>query len=422
MPAAERCKPVVIAGARIQRQCRPRGATIGTMPLPRLARLSAFAVTLVLVAACGGGSSPGPSGGAPASPTGPTSSEASAGTTGSPSGPAPASGSASGSAYGAGGGGGGAGAASPTATAPAPGGPGGAAQLQQAFVAVVDKVGPSVVVIETDSGLGSGVVFDDKGDIVTNAHVVGNSTTFKVTTAAGDRLDATLVGTFPPNDVAVIRAKDGNLTPATFGDSSALVVGDIVLAIGNPLGLQSSVTDGIVSATGRTVQEPGGAALPNTIQTSAPINPGNSGGALANLAGEVIGIPTLAASDPQIGGTAPGIGFAIPSNIAKDLAQQLIDNGRVVNSHRAYLGIRAADVQSGQGVLVYSVEQGGPAAKAGLPEGVLITSVAGQPTPDAGTLAAVLATLEPGRTVPVETLSRAGSTKTYQVTLGELPG
>ena len=121
-------------------------------------------------------------------------------------------------------------------------------------------------------------------------------------------------------------------------------------------------------------------------------------------------------------GTAPGIGFAIPSNTAKDIAQQLIDHGKVVSSHRAYLGIRAADVQGGQGVLVYSVEQGGPADQAGLPAGVLITSIDGKPTPDSGTLAAVLAGLEPGKTVAVETLSRDGSTKTYQVKLGELPG
>ena len=195
-------------------------------------------------------------------------------------------------------------------------------------MSVVRAVAPSVVVIETPSGLGSGVVFDDKGDVVTNAHVVGSDTQFKVTTAAGDRLDATLVGTFAPNDLAVIHTSGGTLTPATFGDSSALVVGDIVLAIGNPLGLQSSVTEGIVSATGRTVSEPGGAALPNVIQTSAPINPGNSGGALVNLAGEVVGIPTLTATDPQIGGAAVGIGFAIPSNTVRRVADQLIGEGQ----------------------------------------------------------------------------------------------
>jgi S1-C subfamily serine protease len=311
-----------------------------------------------------------------------------------------------------------------TAAAPAaaPASTAGARAEQAAYVRIFRDVSPSVVQIETSEGLGSGVVFDDKGDIVTNAHVVGDATKFKVTTSGGARLDATLVGTFVPNDLAVIHTTDGTLKPATFGDSSALVVGDVVLAIGNPLGLQSSVTEGIVSATGRTVSEPGGAALPNVIQTSAAINPGNSGGALVNLRGEVVGIPTLTAVDPQIGGAANGIGFAIPSNTTTDIARQLIDHGKVVASHRAFLGIRAAEVQGGQGVLVYSVEPGGPADKANLPSDVLITSIAGQPTPNLSALAAVLAQLEPGQTVKVEILRRDGSTDTVDVTLGELPG
>ncbi|TME81592.1 MAG: PDZ domain-containing protein [Chloroflexi bacterium] len=300
---------------------------------------------------------------------------------------------------------------------------GGAAdQLQSQYVAVVQQVSPSVVVIETTSGLGSGIVFDGKGDIVTNAHVVGNESRFKVTTADGKSFNATLVGTFPANDVAVVNVSDGNLKPATFGDSSKLVVGDIVMAIGNPLGLQSSVTEGIVSALGRTVTEPGGAALPSVIQTSAPINPGNSGGALVNLSAEVVGIPTLAATDPQLGGTAPGIGFAIPSNAAKDIATQLIEHGKVVSTHRAYLGIRAANVSGGGGVLVYEVEAGGPAARAGIKPGDLIVSVADKDTPDLETLAAVLADLAPGQTVPVKVEHSDGSTTTAQVTLGELPG
>ncbi len=294
--------------------------------------------------------------------------------------------------------------------------------LQQAFVSVVAKVSPSVVVVETSEGLGSGVVFDTSGDIVTNAHVVGTSTTFKVATSSGARLDATLVGSFPSDDIAVIRTKGGSLPPATFGDSSKLVVGDIVMAIGNPLGLQSSVTEGIVSALGRTVAEPGGAALPDVIQTSAPINPGNSGGALVDLSGQVIGIPTLTATDPQIGGAAAGIGFAVSSNMAKDIATQLIEHGKVVSSHRAYLGIRAANVLGAQGVLVFSVDASGPAAKAGIPADVLITSIDGQPTPDQSTLATVLAGLTPGQTVAVVIERQDGTTQTYQVTLGELPG
>jgi S1-C subfamily serine protease len=313
---------------------------------------------------------------------------------------------------------GGSGGSVPAGTA----GSGDTVALEQSFESVVQTVSPSVVVIETSEGLGSGVVLDDRGDIVTNAHVVGTSTTFTIATADGKRLDGALVGTFPPDDVAVVKASGSGLTAAQFADSSALKVGQIVLAIGNPLGLQSSVTEGIVSALGRTVSEPSGAALPGVIQTSAPINPGNSGGALVDLHGQVVGIPTLAATDPQLGGSAPGIGFAVPSNIATDIARQLIESGKVTSSHRAYLGVQIANVTNADGVLVFKVEAGGPAAKAGIPEDVLITSVAGKPTPDPASLAAVLAGLEPGQTVDVQIARRDGSTSAVKVTLGELPG
>jgi S1-C subfamily serine protease len=141
-----------------------------------------------------------------------------------------------------------------------------------------------------------------------------------------------------------------------------------------------------------------------------------------NIEGEVVGIPTLTASNPEAGGVAPGIGFAIPSNVAKDLAQQMIEHGRVVNSHRAYLGIQSADVQGGEGVLVYAVKAGGPADKAGIKRDWLITAINGQPTPSAADLAAVLATLEPGQQVSVDLLSADGTKQTVHVTLGELPG
>lgn len=205
--------------------------------------------------------------------------------------------------------------------------------LQNDFVNVVSRVSPSVVVIETSTGLGSGVVFDDQGDIVTNNHVVTGSTTFTVTLSDGRKLDGTLVGTYPAGDLAVIHVQETGLQPATFGDSSKLAVGDIVLAIGNPLAFQGSVTEGIVSALERHVAESKTVNLPNLIQTSAEINPGNSGGALVDLAGEVVGIPTLAALDPEFGNTpAAGIGFAIPSNVVVDVAGQLINNGHVVSS------------------------------------------------------------------------------------------
>ena len=192
--------------------------------------------------------------------------------------------------------------------------------------------------------------------------------------------------------------------------------------MGNPLGLRSSVTQGIVSAVGRTVGEPGGAALPGAVQTSAAINPGNSGGALVDLDGRVVGIPTLAAIDPHGGGAAPGIGFAIASNIVTDIAGQMVKNGRVVNSHRAYLGVSlAGGVTGGQGAVVSAVEKGGPADKAQIKAGDQILAIDGQRTPDAGAVAELLATKNPGDVVTVSVRHQDGTTGQLKVTLGELP-
>jgi putative serine protease PepD len=201
----------------------------------------------------------------------------------------------------------------------------GATALQRQFVQVVDRVSPQVVQIQTGQGLGSGIVYDDRGDIVTNAHVAGNSRQFLVTLAGGDRHAAALVGSDPSNDLAVIRLSGAAPAPAAFGDSSGVQSGDIVFAIGNPLGLQSSVTQGIVSSLNRRVDEGNGVTLSNVIQTSAEINPGNSGGALVDLSGRVVGVPTLAALDPEFGDTqAAGIGFAIPSDTVQRVADRLI--------------------------------------------------------------------------------------------------
>lgn len=307
------------------------------------------------------------------------------------------------------------------------------ALLQQDYTTTIRRVLPSVVEITTASGLGSGVVYDTAGHIVTNAHVVGSATSFKVVMAGSARpLPAKLTGSYPPDDLAVIQVTGArHLVPAHFADSSKLQVGDIVLAMGNPLGLASSVTDGIVSAVGRTVPEPPeggkpGATLPDVIQTSAAINPGNSGGALVNLADQVVGIPTLAATDQQLGGAAPGIGFAIPSNIVTNIAGQIIRTGHVTNSHRAALGVEVQTVMgpSGQpaGVGVAAVTPGGPAAKAGLRPGDVITAVNGTATTDTETLAAVLAGLRPGQQVSLNVTKANGSTTTIHLTLGQLPG
>jgi S1-C subfamily serine protease len=308
---------------------------------------------------------------------------------------------------------------------------------------VVAKVLPSIVQITNGHDLGSGIVFDAQGDIVTNAHVAASAIRFQVTLAGSPTpVPATLVGAYPPDDLAVIHlgAPPRSLHPATFGDSAALQVGDIVLAMGNPLGLTGSVSNGIVSATGRLVSEPTGggspgATLPDTIQTSAPINPGNSGGALVDLAGDVVGVPTLAAIDPQAGtapgsgggSPAPGIGFAISSNLVKDIAGQLVANGgHVTNSHRAELGVQPVTVidQTGQpaGAGVVSVVAGGPAAVAGITAGEVITAVNNTSVHSSAELSKVLAQLSPGQAVLVTVLNPQGTSRTVMVTLGQLPG
>ena len=294
-----------------------------------------------------------------------------------------------------------------------------ASAVQNQFVKVVHDASPTVVQISTNLGLGSGVVYDNKGDIVTNAHVVEGAKTFTVTLLNGESHPATLVGSFTPNDLAVVHVTGVTPPAAVFGDSTALAVGDIVFAIGNPLGLRSSVTQGIVSSLGRTVGEGNGVALASVIQTSAAINPGNSGGALVDLDAEVIGIPTLAALDPTFGSTpAAGIGFAIPSNTVKLIADQLIKSGKVTESGRAYLGIRVATLMSG-GVLVTSVEPGGPADTAGIKPGDLIASLNKTVVANTDDLATDLATLKPGTMVPVKVV-RNGKKLTIDVRLGEL--
>src|SRR5690242_737792 len=321
-------------------------------------------------------------------------------------------------------------AAAKTAPAATPG-----PEIPGSYAGVVRKVLPSVVLIRTSEGLGSGVVLDTKGNIVTNAHVAGDAREFQVQLAGNPSpRSAKLVGSYPADDLAVIRADDpAGLQPATFGDSDQAQAGDVVLAVGNPLGLSGSVTQGIVSATGRAVTEPAtdgtvpgsAATLPGAIQTSAPINPGNSGGALVNAAGHVIGIPTLAAGSPQGGGQAQGIGFAIPSNLARDIATQIIDTGHVTNSHRAAIGaevttVLGADGTAAQGVGVVTVTGGGPADRAGLRAGDVITRVGAQETADTTALSQALAAASPGDQVTV-TVTRDGEQRDVQVTLGELP-
>jgi S1-C subfamily serine protease len=303
--------------------------------------------------------------------------------------------------------------------------------LQDGYLKVIKDVLPSVVQIQGRRDLGSGVVYDDRGHIVTNAHVVGDERTFRVTTAHSEReLTAELVFSYPQQDLAVIKLDDppDGLKAAKFGDSAKVEVGQIVLAMGSPLGLSSSVTQGIVSATGRTVTEGGddggtGATIANMVQTSAAINPGNSGGALVNLDSEVVGVPTLAAVDPDVGGSAaPGIGFAIPASTVQKIADQIIRDGRVVDSGRAALGITGRTVVNDElqaaGVAVVEVRSGGAADQAGMEPGDIITRLGDTDITTITSLSEALAGQQPGNRTTV-TFTRDGNEMKADVTLGE---
>ena len=287
-----------------------------------------------------------------------------------------------------------------------------ATELQTQYEQVVQHVLPSVVQISTGDSTGSGVVYDSRGDIVTNEHVVGTAKEVKVVESVGNKtLVANVVGVFAPDDLAVIRVRGdaSDLKPADFANSDDTQIGEIVLAMGNPLGLTDSVTQGIVSATGRTVGsgEPGGgkALITAAIQTSAAINPGNSGGALVNLDDEVIGVPTLAARLPDQGGAAPGIGFAIPSNTVRSIASQLIKTGKVTNSDRATLGITAQTAASPSGrpagVAVLAVDKGSTAANAGVKAGDTIVAINDQSVASLQELEGTLSQLRPGTDVTI---------------------
>ncbi len=311
-------------------------------------------------------------------------------------------------------------AASPGAVPSAPAGSRALAQLQAEYRALVAAVLPSIVEIDTQSGPGSGIAIDAQGDIATNAHVVAGETHFTVTSSDGQRYPATLVGSSPANDLAVIKATGAALKPATFADSSKVMVGDIVVAIGSPLGLSDSVSEGIVSGTGRTQSESGSVTLTDLIQTTAAINPGNSGGALVDITGLVVGMPTLGASGSPRSGAASGIGFAISSNQVVNVTQQLVSGGTVTHTNLAYLGITTSDA-SGGGAQVESVVPGGSAAKAGIQAGWVITSIGGKAIPGASAVGTVLAALKPGQQVNVGVTLPDGSRKTVSVTLGERP-
>ncbi|HEX3900238.1 MAG TPA: trypsin-like peptidase domain-containing protein [Mycobacteriales bacterium] len=324
----------------------------------------------------------------------------------------------------------------------------------KSYAAIAAKVLPSVVNInvtsQSESDTGSGIVLRSDGYILTNNHVVAAASDggqISVTFNDGSNSTAKVVGTDPLDDLAVIKVSKSGLTPATLGDSSDIQVGDPVLAVGSPLGLQGTVTEGIVSALNRPVQteddsqqqqqqDPFGfgfgenstpqattePTVIDAIQTDAAINPGNSGGALVDSAGQVVGINSAIASlgSTDLSGQSGsiGVGFAIPINQAKVIASELIETGHATHP---LLGVTLADATSADGAdqaLVRSVTAGGPAAKAGLKEGDVITAINGHPTAGADAVIAFVRSFQPGDDVTV-TYVRSGSTKTATVTLSD---
>ena len=302
--------------------------------------------------------------------------------------------------------------------------------------AVIAKVRPAVVEVNvtTQQGgaIGSGVIIDGRGYIVTNNHVVSGAQSMTVTLYDGTNLKAQLVGTDPADDLAVVKITPPSkgLTVAQIGDSSKLVVGEDVLAIGNPLGITQTVTHGIISALGRSVSEgQGGATIPNAIQTDAAINPGNSGGALVDMQGNLVGIPTLTAIDPEFNTPASGVGFAIPSNRVATIVPQIISTGSVTHTGRAALGVRVADVDANlaaqdnlsvdHGAYIAQVVQNGAAAAAGIKAGDVIVGINNTAVNDTQSLGEALASHNPGDVVAVH-IYRGSQQMTINVKLGEL--
>ncbi len=314
---------------------------------------------------------------------------------------------------------------------------------------VAEKVRPAIVQITNEqsqlnlynqpftvpAGVGSGIIYDSKGLILTNDHVVAGATKLLVTLPDNRTFTAKILGEDPQTDLAVLQIQGNNLPVVQLGNSHQLQIGDWVIAIGNALALPGgpTVSAGVVSALGRTLQEPGasfnqpGPYLFDLIQTDAPINPGNSGGLLVNLDGQVVGINTIVAGQAEPGVQAQGIGFAIAIDTAKPIADQLVATGRAIHPYTGFQSItlnQGIAAQLGitqtQGIVIVNVAAGSPADQAGLQQYDVITSINGKPLQGNLGLAQTLETLRPG---DIFTLSgiRNGKPFTTKLKLGVSP-
>jgi putative serine protease PepD len=310
-----------------------------------------------------------------------------------------------------------------------------------AVTSVANDVVPSVVTIAASggsgSGTGSGEVIRSDGYILTNNHVISvaaNGGSVEVLFSDGATAPATITGRDPQTDLAVLKVESSRqLKVIQLGSSSSVRIGEPVVAVGAPLGLSGTVTAGIVSALDRTVEVPGendrSALLVSAVQTDAAINPGNSGGALVNCSGRLVGVPTAGATVPnpsgEAGGGSIGLGFAIPVDLAKSIADEIIATGQVTH---AFFGLQttpippaaAAQGRLPEGLFVQAVTAGGPAAQAGLRADDVITSIDGQPARSNIQLQELTLTKKPGDTVSLD-YTRAGHSGTATVTLGAQP-